>query len=456
MSKHIPQDAQSSFHLTPTPRYNFPNTVRQPARTAVSLSPGPRILQLRHENILRPDRHQLIHDLGHPRRLDHGIDRHPPLLLQARQRRRPLPGGDAARGLQVGPAADVVRDENVALGGDDAADAGGDEVDEGMLRRGGLGPLRGDEDGGGGEDGGDGFQARGLHRVARFCSAVSTGWLAGESSAAAAVKKGGESGCELTDEIHGGITGQTQSDLDTATRGPDRRLSHFPMLLPAIRISVHDNPASLPSQPLEELPRQVRETRDYALPHAVLHPFQLPPLRHLHLQLALAKPKVQHGHAAAGLGRGHGSLMLGDLVVACYAEVDAALADDGGDVGRGEEDERDGQAGDVGDVAAVVAAEVQGGAVQQIEDGVVEAAFLGDGEEELILEAGGRPRVGVSVCRAMLGWGGLLVRDSYDLPRSIGGALRKRAFRMIRCLVQRSKSEIATSGPLVGKWEGTF
>lgn len=91
---------------------------------------------------------------------------------------------------------------------------------------------------------------------------------------------------------------------------------------------------------------------------------QVPPRRvpapdgDLYLQLAPAEAEVHDRLAAAGLAVGRGDLsrhapgprgapvaglVLLHLVVARDAQVDLALADKGGDVGRGEEDERDGQ-----------------------------------------------------------------------------------------------------------------
>lgn len=59
----------------------------------------------------------------------------------------------------------------------------------------------------------------------------------------------------------------------------------------------------------------------------------------------------------------HAGLVLLDLVVARDAEVDLALADEGGDVGGGEEDECDGEVLDEGDVEAVLATELDVGAL---------------------------------------------------------------------------------------------
>lgn len=67
--------------------------------------------------------------------------------------------------------------------------------------------------------------------------------------------------------------------------------------------------------------------------------------------------------------------MLGDLVAPCDAEIDAAFADEGGDVCGGEEDESDRQVLDQGDVEAVFAAELDVAAGEEVERGLLEAAL---------------------------------------------------------------------------------
>lgn len=68
--------------------------------------------------------------------------------------------------------------------------------------------------------------------------------------------------------------------------------------------------------------------------------------------------------------------MLGDLVAACDADVDAAFTDEGGDVGGGEEDEGDGEVLDEGDVEAGFAAELNVAAGEEIEGCLLEAALF--------------------------------------------------------------------------------
>lgn len=67
--------------------------------------------------------------------------------------------------------------------------------------------------------------------------------------------------------------------------------------------------------------------------------------------------------------------MLLDLVATGDSEVDAAFADEGGDVGRGQEDEREREVLDECDVQARVAVELDIGAVEEVEADLVEAAL---------------------------------------------------------------------------------
>ena len=130
-------------------------------------------------------------------------------------------------------------------------------------------------------------------------------------------------------------------------------------------------------------------------------------LGHLDLQLAGAKAKVHH-LVAAGLAlaiavRGDGvpagavvrldaGIVLPDLVPARDANVDLPFSDKGGDVGGGEEDEGDGKVLDEGDVKAVLAAELDVGALEEVQRGGVQASLC----------AGGR-KGPVSSCRVRAG-----------------------------------------------------
>lgn len=67
--------------------------------------------------------------------------------------------------------------------------------------------------------------------------------------------------------------------------------------------------------------------------------------------------------------------MLFDLVTACDTQVDAAFADEGGDVGRGQEDKREREVLDQRDIEARVAVELDVGAVEEVEADLVETAL---------------------------------------------------------------------------------
>ena len=67
--------------------------------------------------------------------------------------------------------------------------------------------------------------------------------------------------------------------------------------------------------------------------------------------------------------------MLFDLVAAGDSEVNTALADEGGDVGGREEDEREGKVFDERNVEARVAVELNVRAVEEVEADLVEAAL---------------------------------------------------------------------------------
>ena len=100
-------------------------------------------------------------------------------------------------------------------------------------------------------------------------------------------------------------------------------------------------------------------------------------LGNLDLKLAAAKFKAHDGLAVCGgvfiLADDSGSFL--DLVVAGDAEVDAALADKGRDIGGGEEDEGNGEVLDEGDVEAVFAAELDVGALEEVESSGIETAL---------------------------------------------------------------------------------
>lgn len=169
----------------------------------------------------------------------------------------------------------------------------------------------------------------------------------------------------LTNEIDNAV-GNTQSTcgLHTATQLNDLRLK-----LASRRHTL---------QFRKVLPRQVDKARAYALAHQILRDRILSLLGNLGLQLARPKAQVHH-HLAAGrngvglaVGCTDASVMFLDLVPACDSEVDLALANEGGDIGGGEEDESDGEVLDEGNVEAVLAAELNVGTLEEVQGGGIE------------------------------------------------------------------------------------
>jgi hypothetical protein len=136
---------------------------------------------------------------------------------------------------------------------------------------------------------------------------------------------------------------------------------------------------------------EVHEARPNVLPDQVLGLGVLALGGDLDLELAGAEAEVEHRLAAVGLavglgavgiaqaagarGLAHAGIVLLHLVEARDAEIDAALADKGGDVGGGEEDEGDGQVLDKGDVEAVLAAELDVSALEEVKGGGEQAAL---------------------------------------------------------------------------------
>ena len=122
----------------------------------------------------------------------------------------------------------------------------------------------------------------------------------------------------------------------------------------------------LPLQLRKELPRQRRETRHNIPSHQILRTRKLTLHRRLHLQLTPPKAQIHDLLHRRRLPSGQLRIVLGDLVPARDADVDAAFTDEGRDVGRGEEDERDGEVLDEGDIEAGFAAELHVAAGEEV------------------------------------------------------------------------------------------
>jgi hypothetical protein len=95
----------------------------------------------------------------------------------------------------------------------------------------------------------------------------------------------------------------------------------------------------------------------------------------LHLQLAGAEAQVEELLDVGGLAGGQSGIVLGDLVAASDAQIDAAVADEGRDVGGGQEDQRDGQVLDQRDVEAGFAAELDVTAGEEVESCLLQTSF---------------------------------------------------------------------------------
>lgn len=189
----------------------------------------------------------------------------------------------------------------------------------------------------------------------------------------------------LTNQVNNTIRNtQRTSSLHTATQlnnlGLQLRRRHI-----ALPISILLAASLLPLQPRKVLLRQVHKARPYILPYQIPSRSQRALDGNLHLQLARAEPQVHDRLASprlAVLGRRvrarvapDTGLVLLHLVVARDAQVNLALADEGRDVGGGEEHERDREVLDERDVETVFAPELDIGAFEEVEGGLLEAAL---------------------------------------------------------------------------------
>ena len=107
----------------------------------------------------------------------------------------------------------------------------------------------------------------------------------------------------------------------------------------------------------------------------------------LDLQLAASKLQIHKLYNTRSLGGRCHSLVLGDDIAASDAEIDSALADECGNVGSREEDKREREVLDQSDVEAVVAVELDVGAGEELDAGLIEAALLRDCEEQTVVQA---------------------------------------------------------------------
>lgn len=107
----------------------------------------------------------------------------------------------------------------------------------------------------------------------------------------------------------------------------------------------------------------------------------------LDLQLAASKLQVHQLLDTRSLARRSDSLVLGDDIATSDAEIDSALSDECGNVGSGEEDEGQRKVLDQGNVEAVMAVELDVGAGEELNAGLIETALLRDREEQTVVQA---------------------------------------------------------------------
>lgn len=200
--------------------------------------------------------------------------------------------------------------------------------------------LRLDQDRTGRDHGANGLEACSAHRLARL------------------------------DEVHDSVRdAQRTRCLDTTAHILDVGLE-LRVLCVAVR------GAALLSLQLSEVSLgQVREAGYDVLADEVLRLGQVALLRDLDLQTAFSKVEVEHfNDAGGGCGR-HAAFVLLDLVAACDTQIDATLANEGGDVGSRQEDESEREVLDERNVKARVAVELDVGAVEEVEADLVKTAL---------------------------------------------------------------------------------
>lgn len=197
-----------------------------------------------------------------------------------------------------------------------------------------------------------------------------------------------QSGGLLTDEIHDAVGhAQRAGRLDTPAE-----LNDVGAELPSRQLGRVGHAVLLLLQPGKVLLRQVDEAGPDVLPDQIPALLVLALSGSLDLQAAEAKAKIHNRLAAVGLAVGFGvqaiahaagaregpdsGIVLLYLIVARDAQVDTALADKGGDVCGGEEDEGERQVLDEGDVEAVLASKLDVGALEEVQAGLEEATLL--------------------------------------------------------------------------------
>lgn len=187
-------------------------------------------------------------------------------------------------------------------------------------------------------------------------------------------------GAQLTNEIDNAVCDTERAcGFHTASNVLDRCLE----LLLAVGLAARDLLLHL----AEVLLGQASEASHEGLANERLRCVQVALLRDLDLQLAASKLQVHQLLNTGSLARGRDGLVLGDDIATSDAEIDSALSDECGNVGSGEEDEGQRQVLDQGNVEAVVAVELDVGAGEQLNAGLIETALLRDREEQAVVQA---------------------------------------------------------------------
>lgn len=202
-----------------------------------------------------------------------------------------------------------------------------------------------------------------------------------------------EEGARLTDKVDDTVgDAQRAGRLHAPAELDDLRSQLPPLPLGRVRDAL-----LLHLEASKVLAREVDEAGTDVLADQVLALGVLSLGGHLDLQAASTKTELHDGLAALGLGiaglvgiplvahapdareRPDTGIVLLYLIMAGDAQVDAALADKSGYVGRGEEDEGDGQVLHQGDVEAVLALELDVGAFEEVQRRLEKTALLNGG-----------------------------------------------------------------------------
>jgi hypothetical protein len=210
---------------------------------------------------------------------------------------------------------------------------------------------------------------------------------------------------KLTDKVDNAVCDTERAGgFHTASDELDRRLELVRAL--AVALAVRHLLLHL----AEVLLRQASEAGHKRLANKRLGSVQVALLGHLDLQLAATEFEVHQFLDAGSFARGRDGLVLGNDIAASDSKVDSALADEGGDVGGREEDQGQRQVLHQGNVEAVVTVELDVGAGEQLDAGLVQTALFGHGEQEAVVQAADEVSQGGQGAAEAAGHGAVLVQ----------------------------------------------